>query len=81
MVRWPSGVTSTRQRPVGSPPLAAGGVEKVTPAVRMSWPKTSPNWSLDVLPMKPARPPNEAMPTMVLATEPPEISMAGPMSP
>ena len=33
-----------------------------------------------VLPMKPARPPNEATPTMVLATEPPEISMAGPMS-
>ena len=52
----------------------------VTPAARMSWPKTCPNWSSAVLPMKPALPPNEATPTMVLATEPPEISMAGPMS-
>ena len=80
MVRWPSGVTSTRQRPVGSLPFAAAGVVNVTPAVRMSWPKIWPNWSSAVLPMKPAWPPNEATPTMVLAPEPPEISTAGPMS-
>ena len=32
-----------RQRPVGSLPAGAGGVANVTPAVRISWAKTSPN--------------------------------------
>ena len=79
IVRWPSGVTRISDRPVGSPPLA-GGVVKVTPAARMSWRKISPNWSSAVLPMNPDLPPNEATPTMVLATEPPDISMPGPMA-
>ena len=80
MVRWPSGVTRMRQRPVGS--LAgcrrrrreghAGGADVVAEHLA--------ELVVAVLPMKPALPPNEATPTMVLATEPPEISMAGPMA-
>ena len=80
MVRWPSGVTRIRQQAVGSLPAAAAGVVKVTPAARMSWANTEPNWSCATLPMKPALPPNEAMPAIVLATDPPEISTPGPMA-
>ena len=46
----------------------------------MSWRNTSPSWSVAVLPMKPDLPPNEATPTMVLAADPPEISMPDPMA-
>jgi hypothetical protein len=80
MVRWASGVTNTRQRAVGGP-SGLGGVRKVTPAARMSWPNTSPSWSARTLPMKPARPPSEASAAMLLAHEPPETSRAGPMRP
>ena len=79
MVRSPSGVTRISERAVGAPP-AAGGVLKVTPAARMSWRTSGRTRRPPTLPMKPARPPNEATPTMVLATDPPEISMPGPMA-
>src|SRR4029078_354665 len=46
----------------------------------MSWRKMPPNWSLATLPIKPQRAPKEASPAMVLAAEPPERSMAGPMA-
>src|SRR5205823_5171093 len=39
-----------------------------------------PNVSSLTLPMKAARPPSSATPTAVLAAEPPDISMAGPIS-
>ena len=42
MVRCPSGVTRISDRPVGSLPPTAGGVVNVTPAARISWPKTCP---------------------------------------
>ena len=68
-----------RQRPVGSPP-AAGLVVNSTPAARMSCPNTAPSWSSLTRPMNAAEPPNDAMPTMVLAADPPEISAAGPIA-
>ena len=78
MVRWPSGVIRIRLRAVGGAPMI-GRLSKVTPAARMSWVKTSPSWSSHTLPMKPAVPPSEAMPTAVLAADPPDISTAGPV--
>jgi hypothetical protein len=79
MVRSPSGVTRISEREVGGP-SASGWEANVTPAARMSWAKMRPNSSPATLPMKPANPPREATPTMLLAAEPPEISVAGPMA-
>ena len=81
MVRWPSGVTSTRQQPVGSLPLRrrrcreghAGGAE-------CRGANTCAEPVIGRLADEACRSPKEAMPTMALVTEPPEISMAGPMS-
>ena len=50
------------------------------PTARMSCQKTLPNWSSATRPMNAPRPPNDASPAMVLAAEPPERSMDGPMS-
>src|SRR4029450_690131 len=55
----------------------AGGLQKRTPAARMSWPNTAPIWSFATRPMNAAEPPNDAMPTMVFAAEPPAASVAG----
>ena len=79
IVRWASGVTTTRQWPVPAPE-PPGGVTNSTPVARMSWVKTSPSWSPATLPTKPARPPSDATPVAVLAADPPDTSMAGPMS-
>ena len=78
MVRWPSGVTLIRQRPVGvasciQPPA------KRAPMASMSWAKTSPNWSRPSLPMCTARPPKLATPATVLPAEPPDASIAAAM--
>src|SRR5882757_8313360 len=78
-VRWASGVTKIRQRAVGVADLALA-VSKITPLAWISWGKMPPNWSLPILPMKPARPPREARPAIVLAAEPPETSMAAPIT-
>ena len=79
MVRCASGVTITRQRPVGGP-VVAGSTSKCTPTLRRSWEKTFPNVSSDTRPMYAARPPNDATPDAVFAAEPPEVSVAGPIS-
>src|SRR5262249_41763355 len=73
-------VTTMRQRPVGGP-LVATGVSYRTPVERRSCANTSPSWSSRTLPTYWARPPNDATPTIVLAAEPPDISMPGPMAP
>ena len=65
-------------RAVGGSPLI-GRFSNATPAARMSWVKTSPSWSSQTLPTKPALPPRDAIPTAVLAAEPPDISTAGPV--
>ena len=44
MVRWASGVTTMRQRPVGGPSVA-GADRNTTPLARRSWAKTVPSWS------------------------------------
>jgi hypothetical protein len=46
----------------------------------MSWRKISPSWSSRTVPRKAARPPKLATPATVLAAEPPEVSLAGPMA-
>jgi hypothetical protein len=46
----------------------------------MSWRKIRPNWSSRTLPKKAERPPRAAIPTMVFAADPPDISSAGPMA-
>ncbi len=79
MVRCASGVTRTRQRAVGGPSVA-GGETNSTPMALMSWAKTSPSWSSRTLPTKPARPPRAATPATVLAAEPPDDSVPGPMA-
>ena len=79
IVRWASGVTMMSDRAVGGP-WVAGGTSKSTPAALMSWVKTLPSWSSRTLPMKAARAPSEATPTVVFAAEPPEISTAGPIA-
>ena len=48
MVRWPSGVTFTRQRPLSSPTPTAGW--KVTPPARISRVNTAPRGSSPTLP-------------------------------
>ncbi len=79
MVRCASGVTMMRQRPLGSP-STAGLATNSTPAARMSWPNTVPRSSSATRPMNAALPPSDATPTNVLAAEPPEISIAGPIA-
>ena len=61
-------------------PEVAGALSKVTPAARMSWRKIRPNWSSRTLPKKAERPPRAAIPTMVFAADPPDISSAGPIA-
>jgi len=61
-------------------PLAAGVPPKCTPAARMSWANTAPSSSSATRPMNAAEPPNDAMPTVVFAADPPEISMPGPIA-
>ena len=46
-----------------------------------SWAKSLPVSSFFTLPMKPALTPKEATPAAVLAPEPPDTMIAGPMSP
>ena len=46
----------------------------------MSWAKTLPNVSSRTRPTNAEVPPSDAMPTIVFAAEPPEISVAGPMA-
>jgi hypothetical protein len=79
IVRWASGVTSTRQWAVAGPDLAAG-VVYVTPVALRSWVKIAPISSSRTFPMKAARPPSEATPVAVLAADPPESSIPGPMA-
>src|SRR5512132_3208490 len=79
MVRWASGVTTMRLRPVGGPSVARA-LTKVTPMAVRSWANTWPSWSSATRPMYPARPPKLATPTVLLATEPPDISMPGPIA-
>jgi len=79
MVRSPSGVTRIRDREVAALPETAA-VRNSTFAARMSWLKIRPNSSSETLPINAPRPPNEERPTIVLAADPPEISIAGPMS-
>ena len=69
IVRWPSGVTSTRQRPLAGPSFA-NCVEKSTLAARISWAKAVPASSAFNLPMKAALQPRLAVPMTVLAAEP-----------
>ena len=64
-------------RPVGVPSAGAPG-RNCTPTARQSWPKTLPSSSSLTLPMYAADPPNEATPHIVLAAEPPLISIALP---
>ncbi len=79
IVRWPSGVTSTKQRAVAGP-SGAWGIGKSTPARRMSSVKRSPRWSSLTLPTKAARQPKLAAPITVLAAEPPETTVVSPMA-
>ncbi len=81
MVRSASSVTSTRQWPVTARPgTAAVGVgSKATPMERMSWVKISPHWSSATRARKAARPPRAATPATVLAADPPEASVVGPI--
>jgi hypothetical protein len=46
----------------------------------MSCPNTVPIWSFATRPMKAADPPSDATPTIVLATEPPDASVPGPIA-
>ena len=47
---------------------------------RMSWAKTLPSWSAAMRPMKALVPPSDATPAQLLATEPPDCSVPGPMA-
>ena len=69
IVRSPSGVTTMRQRPVGSGSSAgADGTSNGRRRRRArSWRYTSPSWSSRTLPMKAAAPPRETTPAAVLA--------------
>ena len=68
-------------RPVASAWSAAAiGVSKRAPKARMSWAKTSPNWSSRTLPTKPVRAPSPERPPIEFATDPPEIACAGPIA-
>jgi len=50
-----------------------------TPTACMSCLKMAPSWSFFTLPMKAVLAPREAMPASVLATEPPEQAVVGPI--
>src|ERR1700693_181557 len=76
MVRCASGVTMTRQRPVGAP-LVASGVSKWTPMLRRSCAKTLPNVSSATRPMYAAPPPNAATPAAVFGAGPPHARAPG----
>ena len=78
MVRWPSSVISTWLRAVGAPSAALGS-RTSTPSDFMSWLKMRPSWSSRTLPMYADVPPRLAKPATVFATEPPDISVAGPI--
>jgi hypothetical protein len=57
----------------------AAGVVNATPVARMSCVKALPSLSSLTLPTKAARAPKLATPAIVLAPEPPELSIAGPI--
>ena len=78
MVRSPSGVTRMKLRAVAGP-SSRGSHAEWTPTASRSWAKRRPVSSSLTLPMKPARTPSDATPTAVLAAEPPEMIVAGPM--
>ena len=79
MVRSPSGVMKIRHWAVARPSLAFS-VVKVTPAALMSWAKALPCVSSLTLPIKADVPPKDEIPTIVLAADPPEIIVVGPIS-
>ena len=62
-------------------PLVAALDSNDTPIARMSCAKTPPSWSLRTLPKKAPLPPSEAIPAIVFAAEPPELSVPGPIAP
>lgn len=77
-MRWPSGVTKIRQRPVVGAPVRAA-TSKRMPAAWMSCANTSPSWSSATWPMKAQRLPSAAMPAIVFAADPPDTSCPGPI--
>jgi hypothetical protein len=79
IVRSPSGVTSTKHRAVAGPSAAAGTV-KSTPVALRSWLNRPPSSSFRTLPTKPVLAPRSAAPTAVLAPEPPDTIVAGPIA-
>ena len=80
IVRWASGVTRIRHRPVGGGP-GITGVSNRTPSERMSWAKIAPSWSSATWPTNAALRPSAAAPAMLLAAEPPLTSRPGPIAP
>ena len=79
MLRWPSGVTAITEQAVAAP-SAAVAVSNATPMRFMSLTKLAPSLSFFTLPMKAPRAPKEASPAMVLAADPPELSVASPIA-
>jgi len=74
MAREVAEVFPAGERPVGTS-ARASGFTKWTPSAWRSWRNASPRPSAATLPMYAARPPNDATPHMVLAAEPPDISI------
>ena len=81
MVRSPSGVTRMKLRAVAGPSCGRRDVEMDADGLQVVGEEAAESRRRGTLPMKPARPPSEATPTAVLAPDPPETIVAGPMTP
>ena len=79
MVRWPSGVTRMKQRPVVGP-LVAWATGKSTPAACTPSAKRSPSLSFFTRPMNEAEQPKLAAPITVFAAEPPATVTVAPIA-
>ena len=80
MVRWASGVTKIRQRAVGVAELALGGLEDDAIGLDIVAEDAAQLVVADLADDSRRAPPSEASPAMVLAAEPPETSIAAPIT-
>ena len=78
-MRSPSGVTRTRHRAVAGP-VAVAGVENATPDFSISLAKRAPQIVVLNLPYEGSLRAQARGPTIVLAAEPPDEIVAGPIS-